>query len=103
MNYEYEIWTNIYDQFNHGRHEKEREFYRQQLCNIPGAILEIACGTGMILLDYLKAGHRQTNEIASQRQNITWRFTTATGDIETTMLIRWIYHEEFKLFLRLAN
>jgi len=42
------LWPLIYDQFNHGRHEKELEFYKREFKNRRGKVLEIACGPGMI-------------------------------------------------------
>jgi len=52
----------IYDQWNErgGRsnaHEREFQFYRDQLQNIKGPILETSCGTGSILLRLAKLGH----------------------------------------------
>jgi SAM-dependent methyltransferase len=55
-NYENEWWPLIYDQFNHGRHEKELAFYTAELRDCTGPVLEIACGTGMILLELLARG-----------------------------------------------
>ncbi|NLY88950.1 MAG: class I SAM-dependent methyltransferase [Firmicutes bacterium] len=56
INYENHLWPLIYDQFNHGRHEQELEFYRRVLKNRTGKVLEIACGTGMIFLKLLSEG-----------------------------------------------
>lgn len=55
-NYENHLWPLIYDQYNQGRHEKELEFYWQQLKNRAGKALEVACGTGMIFLQLLQRG-----------------------------------------------
>jgi SAM-dependent methyltransferase len=55
-NYENELWPLIYDQFNHGRYEKELAFYTTELQACTGPVLEIACGTGMILLELLARG-----------------------------------------------
>jgi SAM-dependent methyltransferase len=49
-------WAAIYDQFNHGRHEKELEFYLAEARECRGPVLEVACGTGMILLPMLREG-----------------------------------------------
>lgn len=51
-----DLWPLIYDQNNHGRHEQELDFYSQELATCSGSILEIACGTGMILLPLLDSG-----------------------------------------------
>ncbi len=61
-NYESEWWGLIYDQWNErgGRrnvHEREFQFYRDQLQQIEGPILEAACGTGSLLLRLAKLGH----------------------------------------------
>lgn len=49
-------WALVYDQFNHGRHEKELEFYLAEARECRGPVLEIACGTGMVLLPMLEEG-----------------------------------------------
>ncbi|MDA0745531.1 MAG: class I SAM-dependent methyltransferase [bacterium] len=61
-NYESEWWGIVYDQWNErgGRrnvHEREFQFYRDQLQHIKGPILEASCGTGSILLRLAKLGH----------------------------------------------
>ncbi|MCL5105144.1 MAG: class I SAM-dependent methyltransferase [Armatimonadetes bacterium] len=56
MDYCGKYWALIYDQFNHGRHEKELEFYLAQARDCQGPVLEVACGTGMILLPMLRRG-----------------------------------------------
>ena len=55
-NYRNNIWPLIYDQYNQGRHYRELEFYSSELDSCTGPVLEIACGTGMILLPLLKQG-----------------------------------------------
>lgn len=55
-NYEDKMWPLIYDQYNHGRHEKELSFYSAELKSCKGPVLEVACGTGMILLKLLDQG-----------------------------------------------
>lgn len=50
------MWAMIFDQSNHGRYEKELEFYSLELIGLEGCVLELAFGTGMILLPLLKAG-----------------------------------------------
>jgi len=56
INYENCLWPLIYDQYNRGRHEKEFSFYYEELKQRNGKVLEIACGTGMILLKMLIVG-----------------------------------------------
>lgn len=51
-----DLWPLVYDQFNHGRHEQELAFYTRELTNCTGPVLEVACGTGMILLPLLELG-----------------------------------------------
>ena len=55
-NYCNNIWPLIYDQYNQGRHKEELEFYSRELASCTGPVLEVACGTGMILLPLLKQG-----------------------------------------------
>ena len=47
--------------------------------------------------------YRQANNIPEQIQNITWKFACTDAEHLTTMRLRWIYKEEFKLLLRLAG
>jgi len=55
-NYCNSVWPLIYDQYNQGRHQQELGFYSQELASCTGPVLEVACGTGMILLPLLKQG-----------------------------------------------
>lgn len=55
-NYCNNIWPLIYDRYNQGRHEQELRFYSQELASCTGPVLEVACGTGMILLPLIKQG-----------------------------------------------
>ncbi len=60
-NYDTHWWALIYDQWNEtgGRselNERELHFYRNQLQNTRGAILEAACGTGCKMLPLLLDG-----------------------------------------------
>jgi SAM-dependent methyltransferase len=55
-NYQHDLWASIYDQYNQGRHEQELAFYTEELRACTGPILEVACGTGMILLPMLEQG-----------------------------------------------
>ena len=55
-NFENKLWPLIYDQANHGRHEQELSFYSAELSSCSGPILEVACGTGMILLPMFVKG-----------------------------------------------
>lgn len=55
-NYCNSIWPLIYDQYNQGRHQQELGFYSRELASCTGPVLEVACGTGMILIPLLKRG-----------------------------------------------
>ncbi|MBU1344461.1 MAG: class I SAM-dependent methyltransferase [Proteobacteria bacterium] len=55
-NYCNQIWPLIYDDHNQGRHQDELAFYSKECSTYSGHVLEIACGTGMILLPLLKQG-----------------------------------------------
>ncbi len=61
VNYESRWWGLIYDQMMTSglsdRLQQNRSFYSSQLKNVNGPILECACGTGLILLPLLAAGH----------------------------------------------
>ena len=50
------IWPLIYDRYNQGRHQQELAFYSRELAPCKGPVLEVACGTGMILIPLLKQG-----------------------------------------------
>ena len=50
------IWPLIYDRYNQGRHQQELAFYARDLAPCKGPVLEVACGTGMILIPLLKQG-----------------------------------------------
>jgi SAM-dependent methyltransferase len=56
VNYEDRLWALIYDQYNQGRHQKELSFYAAELADCLGPVLEVACGTGMMLLKLLQQG-----------------------------------------------
>jgi hypothetical protein len=51
----------------------------------------------------IELSHKQANDIHDQVQSITWRFEYREIMHETSMRVRWIYREEFKLLLRLAG
>ncbi len=55
-NYRSKQWALIYDQFNQGRHQNELAFYRAELRQCAGSVLEVACGNGMIFLELLQEG-----------------------------------------------
>ena len=55
-NYCNNIWPLIYDQYNQERHQKELAFYSQEVASCSGPVLEVACGTGMILIPLFKQG-----------------------------------------------
>jgi len=56
LDYCNDLWPLIYDQYNHGRHEQELAFYSSELVSCSRPILEVACGTGMILLPLIERG-----------------------------------------------
>ena len=61
VNYDNSWWPLIYDQWNERgdrqqTHEREFQFYRKQLAGEAGPVLEVACGTGSILLRLLRQG-----------------------------------------------
>ena len=53
-NYCNNIWPLVYDRYNQGRHQQELAFYSHELAPCTGPVLEVACGTGMILIPLLK-------------------------------------------------
>ncbi len=55
-NYCSELWPLIYDRYNRGHHDQELDFYSSELAAFSGPVLEVACGTGMILLPLLAQG-----------------------------------------------
>ena len=55
-NYCNPLWPLIYDEQNQVRHKDEFAFYAKECSAHSGHVLEIACGTGMILLPLLKQG-----------------------------------------------
>jgi SAM-dependent methyltransferase len=55
-NYCHELWPLIYDRYNRGHHDQELDFYSNELAATTGPVLEVACGTGMILLPLLAQG-----------------------------------------------
>ena len=60
-NYDNPWWPLIYDQWNERgdrqqTHEREFQFYSMQLAGETGPVLEVACGTGSILLRLLRQG-----------------------------------------------
>jgi SAM-dependent methyltransferase len=61
QNYESQWWGYIYDQMMvqdlPEQVEENRKFYRANLEDVSGPILECACGTGLILLPLLASGH----------------------------------------------
>ena len=57
MNYQHPLWAAIYDRYNsRKRHGDELAFYSSLAMAASGRVLEIACGTGMILLPLLVDG-----------------------------------------------
>jgi len=55
-NYRDSLVALMYDQTNQGRHQKELALYSSELAGCAGPVLEVACGTGMILLELLERG-----------------------------------------------
>jgi len=55
-NYCNDIWPLIYNRYNQGRHQKELALYSREFASCGGPVLEVACGTGMILIPLLKQG-----------------------------------------------
>lgn len=51
-----DTWPLVYDRYNQGRHQQELAFYSHELARCKGPVLEVACGTGMILIPMLKQG-----------------------------------------------
>ena len=79
-NYENNLWPLIYDQYNQGRHEKELEFYSAELRQSRGKVLEIACGTGMILLNLLSKGVDTYGfDISSDMLELLYKKADSTG------------------------
>ena len=56
INYRSKPWALIDDLFNQGRHQKVLEFYRVEVKQCASPVLEVACGSGMILLELLHEG-----------------------------------------------
>jgi SAM-dependent methyltransferase len=53
----YDPWAEYYDEVYVDQHTSgDREFYVREACGAGGAVLEVACGTGRILLPGLAAG-----------------------------------------------
>jgi SAM-dependent methyltransferase len=55
-NYDDEWWARVYDSIYRATRQQEHEFYVQQAGTMPEPVLEIACGTGMVFLDLIRAG-----------------------------------------------
>ncbi|MHB1000806.1 MAG: class I SAM-dependent methyltransferase [Armatimonadota bacterium] len=92
-NYENEIWALIYDQYNQGRHQHELSFYSEQLDGIRGPVLELACGTGMILLELLKQGHDIYGLDVSEHMLERLSFKASAEGLDTLIDGRTIRHD----------
>ncbi|HAV92850.1 TPA: hypothetical protein DCW38_06690 [candidate division WOR-3 bacterium] len=91
MNYEESIWAEIYDSYNQGRHQSELEFYKNECRKTKGKCLEIATGTGMILLPLLEERIDITGfDISEQMLSILKEKAKAKGiiDIDKTVSIQ---------------
>ena len=51
--YNSDLWALIYDQY-HQRNSSELPFYRSELATCTGPVLELACGTGLLLIPLLE-------------------------------------------------
>ena len=56
VNYEDEWWARLYDSFYWATRRQEHDFYVQQAITLAEPVLEVACGTGTVLLDLLHQG-----------------------------------------------
>ena len=52
-NYADDLWAMVYDQYHKGS-SQELPFYSQELACCTGPVLELACGTGLLLLPLLE-------------------------------------------------
>lgn len=53
--YDYDEWATVYDQFAKGVQD-DIVFYKKEAKKARGKVLEVACGTGRVYLELLKAG-----------------------------------------------
>jgi len=56
VNYDDEWWARVYDSIYRATRRQEHDFYVQQAEAAAKPVLEVACGTGMVLLDLIRAG-----------------------------------------------
>ena len=56
VNYEDEWWARVYDSIYYATRQQEHDFYVQQARSLAEPVLELACGTGTVLLDLLRLG-----------------------------------------------
>lgn len=100
MNYEGQWWALIYDQMMTSAASDwlqcNRAFYRSHLDGVSGPVLECACGTGLILLPLLTAGHDMYGFDASEPMLRTLRDKAkgqGIGDIDQRVSV-----QRFELF-----
>ena len=56
VNYNDESWARVYDSVYRATRQPEHDFYVQPVAAWAEPVLEVACGTGMVLLDLIRAG-----------------------------------------------
>lgn len=98
-NYESKWWGYIYDQMMQHMQalvDANLRFYRTNLQNVTGPVLECACGTGLFLLPLLAAGHDMYGfDISSSMLATLKRKATAQG---VTDIDRRISVQAFEFF-----
>lgn len=84
-NYESKWWGYIYDQMMTGDLQylldDHRRFYRSNLQDVGGPVLECACGTGLFLLPLLAMGHDMYGFDISRSMLATLKLKAANQDI----------------------
>ena len=82
--YENRLWALLYDQYNNTIrrhwHEQEWMFYSRRLATCEGRVLEVACGTGMLLLPILEEGRDIHGfDLSAEMLQILFRKAEAKG------------------------
>ena len=110
-NYNSRWWALVYDQWNEtggrsAQYQRELHFYREQLQDTRGAILEAACGTGSIMLPLLQDGFDVFGFDASLPMLEVLRHKAAglgTSDIDSRItqqdLVDFVYDHQFAAVL----